>query len=230
MEELGRLADVVVVIPAWEPDERLLGLVGELVGCGFGGVVVVDDGSVGSVSVFEGLGRLAGVRVVRHAGNRGKGRALKTGMGVVMREMVGVRGVVTADADGQHTVGDIVRVAGALRGEFVLGVRGFRGDVPLRCRVGNVVTRAVFGLVTGVKVADTQTGLRGVPRGMFEEVMGCAGERYEFEMAVLVRMCRRMVEVPIETVYLEGNGSSHFRAVRDSARVLGALMRAAWFG
>jgi hypothetical protein len=79
-----------------------------------------------------------------------------------------------------------------------------------------------------VGVSDTQTGLRGVPRGMFEEVLGCAGERYEFEMVVLVRMCRRMVEVPIETVYLEGNGSSHFRAVGDSVRVLWGLVRAAW--
>jgi hypothetical protein len=147
---------------------------------------------------------------------------------VVMREMVGARGVVTADADGQHRVGDIVRVGEALRGEFVMGVRGFSGRVPLRCWVGNWVTRVCFKAVTGVRVSDTQTGLRGVPRGMFEEVLGCAGERYEFEMVVLVRICRRMVEVPIETVYLEGNGSSHFRAVRDSVRVLWALVRAAW--
>jgi glycosyltransferase involved in cell wall biosynthesis len=226
MDRPGSLGGLVVVIPAWEPDERLLGLVEELVGCGFGGVVVVDDGS-SAVGVFEELRGLAGVQVVRLERNRGKGRALKAGIETVMREMVGVRGVVTADADGQHTVADIVRVGEALGEEFVMGVRGFGGAVPLRCWVGNVVTRWFFQAGTGVRVGDTQTGWRGVPRQMFQEVLGCEGERYEWEMVVLVRMCRRMVEVPIETVYLEGNGSSHFRAVRDSGRVLGALVRCA---
>jgi hypothetical protein len=92
--------------------------------------------------------------------------------------------------------------------------------------VGNAVVRRVFGWVTGVRLRDTQTGLRGFPREWLAELMGLPGERYEFEMAVLVAVCRRgrPVEVEIETVYEEGNRGSHFRAVRDSVRVLWVLV------
>lgn len=223
---LGRLA---VVVPAWRPRVSMVGLVRELVEVGFGAVVVVDDGSgpefAGVFAAVEGLDR---VRVVRHGGNRGKGRALKTGFGVVLAEMPEVVGVVTADADGQHRVGDVARVGAELvRGDaVVLGVRTRLAEGPWRSRVGNAVVRRVFEWVTGVRLRDTQTGLRGFSRGMLAEVVRLPGERYEFEMAVLAAVCRRgrPAEVEIETVYEEGNRGSHFRAVRDSVRVLWVLV------
>jgi glycosyltransferase involved in cell wall biosynthesis len=226
----NRLGDVAVLVPAWQPDARLPALVEALGACGFGSIVVVDDGSGPEFDgVFEGLRGVDGVRVLRQARNMGKGCALKTGMGFVLGEMPGVVGVVTADADGQHAVADVVRVAEVLRdGEAVIGVRRFTGDVPLRCRVGNALTRRIFGALTGVRVSDTQTGLRGFPMGMLAELAMLRGERYEYEMVVLARLCRsgaRPVEVAIETVYLEGNRSSHFRPVRDSVRILVALVR-----
>jgi glycosyltransferase involved in cell wall biosynthesis len=226
---LGRL---LVLIPAWQPDGRLVSLVKDLRGYGFAGILVVDDGSSGAAAgVFEELRRLPLVVVVRHARNMGKGRALKTGIGLVLREMPEIQGLVTADADGQHRAEDIVRVARGLFQEerLVLGARAFGGAVPLRCRIGNGVTRSVFGWLTGVRLSDTQTGLRGIPRGLFEELVGLEGERYEYEMVVLARLCRtgrRPLEVPIETVYLEGNQSSHFKPLSDSVRVLWALLRA----
>ncbi len=75
-------------------------------------------------------------------------------------------------------------------------------------------------------VRDTQSGWRGFSRGMLAEVVRLPGERYEFEMAVLAAVCRRgrPAEVEIETVYEEGNRGSHFRAVRDSVRVLWVLV------
>jgi glycosyltransferase involved in cell wall biosynthesis len=229
----------------------MVGLVRELVGVGFGAVVVVDDGSGdGFAGVFAAVEDLGGVRVVRHGGNRGKGRALKTGFSYVLAELPEVVGVVTADADGQHRVGDVARVGvelvagdptrdgetvtdgapgrlGQAKGRVVLGVRTRLGEGPWRSRVGNAVVRRVFGWVTGVRLRDTQTGLRGFSRGMLAELVGMTGERYEFEMAVLAEVCKRgrPVEVEIETVYEEGNRGSHFRAVRDSVRVLWVLVR-----
>lgn len=222
---------LLVLIPAWQPDGRLLSLVKELRGCGFATILVVDDGSSGAAArVFEELRRLPSVVVVRHERNLGKGRALKTGIGLVLREMPGIQGVITADADGQHRAEDIVRVARGLCQEerLVLGARAFGGVVPLRCRFGNGVTRSVFGWLTGVRLSDTQTGLRGIPRRMFAELIEMDGERYEYEIVVLTRLCRterRPVEVPIETVYLEGNRSSHFKPMLDSVRILWALVR-----
>jgi len=211
---------------------RLVALVQELVKAGFGAVIVLDDGSPLACSeVFDAAGRIAGVHRLRHAVNLGKGRALKTGINYFLSELTGFTGLVTADADGQHRPEDIVRVAAALpaaHGRAVLGSRQFSRDVPLRSRFGNLLTREIFQLATGAKLGDTQTGLRAFPREMLAELMLLDGERYEYEMTVLVYLCRkgrRPVEVPIETVYIDGNKSSHFDPVRDSMRIYFVLLR-----
>lgn len=195
-----------VLIPAYRPDHRLVDLVGGL---------------------FDAV-RLAGAEVLTEAHNRGKGRALRVGIGHVRSHHPG-EGVVTADADGQHRVADVVSVARAVEGtnRVVLGVRSFTGDVPLRSRMGNVWTSALFRLATGWDLRDTQTGLRGFPARDLGWVSQVRGERYEYELAVLLELSRRGVrveEVGIGTVYDAGNAGSHFRPLRDSVRVLTPLL------
>ena len=223
---------MAVLIPAWRPDARLRSLILHLEERGFGAVVVVDDGSGPAfVSLFDELEGIPSVTVLRQSPNLGKGSALKVGIRFVRDEVAHIRGIVTADADGQHAVADIVHVAGALSesgATIVLGTRRFTGPIPWRCRVGNVVTRKIFRLLTGVILTDTQSGLRGLPRGLFHELSQLPGERYEYEMVMLARLCRtgrRPLDVPIETLYLDDNASSHFRPVRDSACVLLALVK-----
>ncbi len=220
-----------VLIPARNPAEDLCPFVTELFSAGFAVVVVVDDGSSLSCrGVFDSLAG-AGAHVLRHAVNLGKGRALKTGFNFVLDCFPQLLGAVTADADGQHRVEDVVRVADALEASprrTVLGCRQFVGTVPVRSRFGNTVTRWVFRFVTGKKVSDTQTGLRGFPMGLLSDLMGLPGERYEYEMTVLGHLCRNgntLVEVPIATVYLDGNQSSHFDPIRDSMRIYFVLLR-----
>jgi putative flippase GtrA len=128
-------------------------------------------------------------------------------------------------------VADIVRVAQALpaaHGRAVLGSRQFAQNVPPRSRFGNLLTRQVFQLATGARLGDTQTGLRAFPREMLAELLLLDGERYEYEMTVLAHLCRsgrRPLEVPIQTVYLDGNKSSHFDPIRDSMRIYFVLLR-----
>ncbi|HWZ50836.1 MAG TPA: bifunctional glycosyltransferase family 2/GtrA family protein, partial [Granulicella sp.] len=222
---------LAVLVPAWQPEERLAGLAASLLARGFGMVIVVNDGSDASCSaLFEELALLPRVRVLQHAVNLGKGRALKTGINHFLTELPEMVGLVTADADGQHTAEDTARVAEAMqsaRGEVVLGSRRFTGDVPLRSRLGNGLTRQIFAFITGAKISDTQTGLRAFPRKLLPELVGLSGERYEYEMTVLAHVCRQSkpVEVPIETVYIDGNRSSHFDPVRDSMRIYFVLVR-----
>ncbi len=224
-----------MLIPAWQPEMRLLDVVEALAGAGFGRLVVVDDGSRAECApVFAALGATEGVTVLRHAVNLGKGRALKTGFNSILNLSVageGIAGLVTADADGQHTPEDIVRVGEALLtagGRAVLGVRSFTGEVPFRSRVGNLLTRRIFGFLTGTKITDTQTGLRGLPMGALPELIALDGERYEYEMTMLAHLCRRgprPLEVPIATVYIENNRGSHFDPVWDSMRIWFVLLR-----
>lgn len=226
------LATLAVLIPAWQPTALLVPLIAELAAQGFGTQILVDDGSgEAAQSIFREIAARPNVEVLRHAVNLGKGRALKTGFGHLLNRHPECFGVVTADADGQHTPADIVRVAWALLagGERpVLGSRGFEGAVPLRSRLGNLLTRKIFRILTGTKLSDTQTGLRGLPRRLLPELLALDGERYEYEMTTLAHLCRSgqpPVEVPIATVYTEDNRGSHFHPVWDSLRITFVLLR-----
>jgi putative flippase GtrA len=223
-------ATTVVLIPAYEPGGRLVDLVRELQAAAPGcAVVVVDDGSGPAFrAVFDDVAALGGT-VLRHDTNRGKGAALRTGFAHVAGTHPG-QDVVCADCDGQHAVDDVLRVADRVRETrtMVLGGRTFSGRVPVRSRFGNTVTRALFRGVTGSTVRDTQTGLRGYPAPMLDWLQDVPGDRFEYELNLLLRAPaagHRVDEIPIRTIYLEGNASSHFRPLVDSARVYAPLLR-----
>ncbi|MDQ1083117.1 MULTISPECIES: bifunctional glycosyltransferase family 2/GtrA family protein [Microbacterium] len=219
-----------VLIPAFEPGPRMPALVTELLRADPDlDVLVVDDGSGPAFAPAFAAARSAGARVIAHARNRGKGAALKTGFAHITAQNPDAD-VVTADADGQHTPADVCRVADALRRDaadgrsaLVLGVRGLRGEVPLRSRLGNAAARGLFRLATGRRLSDTQTGLRGIPSDRLPWALGIPGDGFEYEQRMLLRLGPDQLaahEVPIDTVYLDRNASSHFRPVRDSLRVL----------
>ena len=219
-----------IAIPAFNPGPALPEVVRGLRRAGFDRIVVVDDGSdPGCRPMFEAVAREC--TVVRHAVNLGKGRALKTALNACHLARPDTAGVVTADADGQHAIEDVAHVAGTLAeagGGIVLGARSFGGDVPLRSRIGNVLTRWVFRLLVGRRVSDTQTGLRGIPRAAVPELLRVAGERYEYEMNVLLaakELALPIAEVPIRTIYLDGNRDSHFNPILDSMRIWFQLLR-----
>ncbi|MFJ2519289.1 glycosyltransferase [Cellulosimicrobium cellulans] len=224
-------ARTAVVVPAYQPDARLVALVDALRAAVPGlPVVVVDDGSDRRCGgVFRAVRALGGV-VLAVPVNRGKGHALRTGVRWVRDRLPG-HGVVCADADGQHTVLDVLRVAARSQSEpdaVVLGARRFAGDVPLRSRVGNTATRWAFTAATGTRVRDTQTGLRAYGPGLLDDLLAVRGDRYEYELRALLdatRAGRRIVEVDVATVYLDDNASSHFRPVADSLRVWAPLLR-----
>ena len=225
------MRNVVVVLPAYEPDKRLVGLVERLRGC-FRAVMVVNDGSRGADDVFAALPEAGNVHLIVHSVNLGKGMALKTAFAEVLRRFPDVAGVVTADADGQHLVEDIQGVADALledSGRMALGVRTFRRDVPFRSRFGNLWTIAEFLLLTGHVVSDTQSGLRGLPRSWLSVLARIPGRRYDYEIGVLVAAVRTLggvAEVPITTVYDPGNATSHYRPLVDTFLTQWALLRA----
>jgi len=152
-------------VPAREPGPVLAPLIRELQAAGFGLVLLVNDGSSLQADEIFREAKSAGARVLNHAVNLGKGRALKTAFNCVLAEYPGISAVVTADADGQHTLEDIVQVAQETvrSGAPVLGSRAFAGKVPFRSRFGNTLTRYVFATATGAKMSDTQSGLRGLP-------------------------------------------------------------------
>ncbi|HUA99624.1 MAG TPA: glycosyltransferase family 2 protein [Terracidiphilus sp.] len=226
------LRQIAVLIPAWKPDERLVELVQALAAADFAAIVVVDDGSGEEYErIFARVRGIPSAVVRRHEQNRGQGCAVKTAAEWVLANLPGVTGAVTADADGQHAVADIVRVAEALArsgGRTVLGAREFGDGVPLRSRFGNILTRYVFRFFSGLAIGDTQSGLRGIPRQWLPEVPRAPGDRFEFAIGFLAHFAQigaAPATIPIATIYIDGNRSSHFKPVRDSVRIYLLLLR-----
>lgn len=215
--------EMICLIPAYEPDDKLTQTVREGLAAGISRFLIVNDGSSeASRRIFDEL-RSLGAVVIEHGKNRGKGAALKTGISYVAENWPEVKGIVTADADGQHRVSDILNIFDEMEknpSELTLGVRDFSGDhVPGRSRLGNAITSFIFRLMTGIRLRDTQTGLRGIPRMYFETSLRSEGDRYEYELNILLDLAAANVhfnQVPIETIYINENKSSHFRVIRDS--------------
>ncbi|MDO4568499.1 MAG: glycosyltransferase [Clostridia bacterium] len=219
-----------VLIPAYKPDDKLVALVDDLLAHELS-VLVVNDGSAPEYEwVFDAV-RERGVEVLVHEVNQGKGAALKTGIAHLAKDPL-VEGVVTADADGQHKCSDILRVMDRLSVEhrsIVLGVRKFAGkNVPMRSKIGNWTTKCVFFLVSGQRISDTQTGLRGLPKCFFNELLALEGNRYEYEMNMLLNVRHwhaHLVQIPIETVYIDENKGSSYNTWRDTKLILVQILK-----
>ncbi len=219
----------IALIPAYEPGEKLTELAKELKLAGFE-VLAVDDGSGEAYrTVFEETSVYAAL--LTHETNKGKGRALKTGLSYILENFPKDSVVVTLDSDGQHSVEDSIRVCDAAaenRGALVLGSRSFKDGTPIRSWFGNTMTRFVYRISTGVSVSDTQTGLRAFGAQMIPFMLSISGERYEYEMNVLLECTREKVpikELTIKTIYFDNNSGSHFSTFKDSFRVYKEILK-----
>lgn len=221
-----------VVIPAYKPDDRLPPYVDALKAAGVGSIVIVDDGSGKDYQpLFAKIPQDDVVHIISYEPNAGKGVALKRGMQYVLDHCPQQLYVLTADSDGQHTVKDVLRMAESMAENsdgVLLGSRDFsQPDVPFKSRNGNRITSTVFKLLYGIWVSDTQTGLRGFARELLPLMIAVKGDRYEYEMNVLIECAHRKIAMrplTIQTVYENNNEGSHFRAVRDSARIYSVIL------
>ena len=223
---------MIVVIPAYEPDEKLLGVIREFTEQTTYPIVVVNDGSSASCrSVFDAVRSCKRVTLLEHEHNKGKGAALKTAFSYIGEHYPDTEAILTVDADGQHLLKDCLKVCeGYLEHPdmLVTGSRQFKGKVPLRSRFGNGITRGVFHLTTGKRVHDTQTGLRAFSAERIPEMVALSGDRYEYEIHQLLHCCigsTGVYEVPIETVYIDDNSSSHFDTLHDSWKIYKVIFR-----
>lgn len=233
MNDLDIASKTAIVIPAYQPDDRLPPYVAALRDAGFARVVVVDDGSGEAYdALFNAIPQDGVAHVIRYTPNGGKGVALKRGLAFVRDECPNCDYIITADSDGQHRVADVERMAQSLGDDasgLLLGSRDFsrkNKSVPFKSRYGNRTTSIVFMLLYGHWVGDTQTGLRGFRRDLLPAMLDVRGNRYEYEMNALIAMARMKQPIralPIDTVYENNNEGSHFRPLQDSLRIYGVI-------
>ena len=212
----------IALIPSYEPDGALLDVVNDCLLNGFT-VVVVNDGSNSSFDeVFKKLP--SDVHYLSYETNQGKGHALKHGFSYIKDHFDEDSIVVTLDSDGQHRVSDAMKICDVCEevGGIVLGSRYFGKGTPRKSRFGNFMARMTFLISTRHKIYDTQTGLRAFDYSLLDRLIGVKGERYEYEMNVLLDAVRHNIplkEERIETIYINNNAGTHYNPFKDTFRI-----------
>ena len=216
-------SSIAIIIPSYEPTEKLPALIKDLRIILSNPIVIVDDGSDPGTygHFFAEAASCSDVVLLRQEENKGKGRALKTAFSYCLEH--GIPGVITADSDGQHLPKDISRCMDALvesPESLVLGCRDFQQkNVPFKSKFGNTLTCSIFRMLTDRRLSDTQTGLRGISADFMKYLVDVPGERFEYETKMLWEAKIKNIpykEVKIATVYENNNSGTHFRPIQDS--------------
>ncbi len=221
-----------ILIPAYEPDEKLIKLVKELKEKNFE-ILIVDDGSGEKYSdIFAACEPFA--KVIGYSLNAGKGVALKYGMNYIKDKMSECDSFITADSDGQHSVADILRTRDELSigKDFVLSVRTLRKDAPLKSRIGNDISRFLYAVANAHYLPDNQSGLRGFAVKHIDWMTQVKGEKYDYEMNVLLLAEKQGIKVtrlPIEAIYFDNNAGTHFKPLEDTFKIYGRFFETYMF-
>ncbi|MCQ2772798.1 MAG: bifunctional glycosyltransferase family 2/GtrA family protein [Bacilli bacterium] len=220
----------IALIPSLSPDSSFVEIAKGVFDAGLD-VVVVNDGSpVECDPIFDAIAEFADVLSYRT--NMGKGYALKYALKHIKEKYADEEYVVvTMDSDGQHKVEDALRVldeAIADPDALVLGSRKLDKSCPRKSRVGNWMARTTFFLFTHAKVYDTQTGLRAFNKKIIDLIIGAKGDRYEYEMNMLLDCVRAKVqikEVDIAVIYIDNNSGSHYNPLKDTMKIFWELIK-----
>lgn len=213
-----------IAIPSYQPTSALVEVVNQLRKATDRKIIVIDDGSGNEFDeIFETVEGFGAI-VIRYQKNKGKGFAIKKVLEYQLQKFPNSAGLVTADGDGQHAISDIIQIASVLDNvenrSLILGVRNFNKETtPVKSYYGNQLTKKLFRLSTGISLADTQTGLRGIRQDIIPELLNIDGERFEYEMNVLTEIKEhdfKLKQIAIKTIYTDNNSNSHFHPLRDS--------------
>ena len=227
------LNELAIIIPTLEPSQSFIELLEELNEKNdYLNIIVVNDGSPSIYdSIFERAKDEYHATVLTHSVNMGKGQGIKTALNYILKYYPNLKGAITIDSDGQHTYTDMLKCAEVFYDhpyDLILGSRDFANDVPLKSKFGNVTTRNVLRILTGIDLQDTQTGLRIIPVNYFEPLLTVPGQRFEYELNMLIYTeinDINIIEVPISTIYENNNEGTHFRPVVDSVKIYSVFIK-----
>ncbi|MGX7106158.1 glycosyltransferase family 2 protein [Hutsoniella sourekii] len=221
-----------VLIPAYRPMFELTDYVQQLLDQEIPEVVIINDGNSKEYDrLFANLSRMEGVTVLKHDHNQGKGEGLKTGCRYLLNSSNHYLGLVTADADGQHAIRDVIAAGEKLessQADIVLGMRRFDYEhVPFRSRLGNELTAKVFNCLYGVYIRDTQTGLRAWTKELCQPFSELVGSGFEYEINMLIYLAKNQLNwesIDISTIY-HSEHFSNYQTVKDSSKIAWQLIK-----
>jgi glycosyltransferase involved in cell wall biosynthesis len=218
-------ANVAALIPCYFEEKRIRD-VARRAHLQLDTVLVVDDGSTDST---ESEARAAGVEVVRHTVNQGKGAAIKTGL-KDLAARTGVEYILILDGDGQHSPEEIPRfLEEANRSHAAMLVGNRMADTKTMPFVRKMTNRFMswqISRVCGRNVPDSQCGFRMIRRDLAPALAAIETTKFDFETEMLVVASRKGCEisaVPVSTIY--GDEVSKIHPVRDTIRFFQMMER-----
>ena len=227
--KINNMNEIVIIIPSYNPNKKLIEIVERLNDKVSKQIIIINDGSKTESNIyFENLSKKATILVNNI--NKGKGYSLKKAMNWFLKNEENILGVITVDADGQHSLKDINRIAKKLKEnldnnqeKIILGARNFKQkNVPLKNKIGNIINSYIMQKSKKIKIKDTQTGLRGIPAKYLNELSQLEGDRYEYEQNMLLYIIDKKIpfeELDIETIYNKEN-RTHYRTIQDTYKIL----------
>lgn len=212
--------DIVVIIPSYNPDSKLINIINELRNSKYKNIIVVNDGSKND-DIFKIIDK--NTILLTHNKNQGKGEALKTAFKYCIKNFKNIKGVITLDDDAQHKIKDVNNIYLHINNNIILGMRDFKkGKIPLKSKFGNRCMYRIIKLLTGETIHDTQTGLRFIPYKYLETFININGKGFEYETNMILYCLKNHIkieEIPIETIYFENNKKSNFHPLKDSINI-----------
>jgi glycosyltransferase involved in cell wall biosynthesis len=191
---------IVVCIPAFNPTRSLILLLEQLTEYPFRRIIIINDGSdIKSKEVFKKAATFENVEILHLKRNSGKGKAVKTALQYIIKNIPSIQGVLTCGADGQHHIEDIIKVATTSRifvDGIILGMRNFNSEhISVVHRIHSQAMALLFKLLFKKRIVDFQSGLRFFPYHQLPWIKSCQGDSFHFDTNVLIEAIRR--EVPI---------------------------------
>ena len=191
--------DFFVVIPAYNEASRI-GKVIEGVKKFTRNILVVDDGSKDKTSE---IAEKAGVKVLRHRLNLGKGATMKTGVEAAFD--LGAEAIILLDADGQHDPKHLPEFIKKIDEghDIVFGSRNLSFGVPLIRYLGNKFGSVLISLLFGIYRSDLLCGYIAFTKKAYQKIKWDSS-CYGVETEIVARTGKnklKYTEIPIETIY-----------------------------
>ncbi len=224
---------VSIIIPAYNPNEELENLVYELENNNYTNIIIINDGSKKvNQKYFDFIEKKDNrIKYIENTKNEGKGKALKKGMEYYLKHNKNLKGIILADADGQHSIKSINEIYKEFLKEdiIILGNRSFRDkNVPFKSKIGNKTINWLITRKTNKNIKDSQTGLRAIPNKHIKEISKIKGNRFEYETNMIIYILQNYLqykEVSIETIYINKNKHTNFKKIKDSINIISSIIK-----
>ncbi len=218
--------DVTVLVPAYNEElsiketilrlQRVLNAIDAV-----SEIIIVNDGSTDDTSLI--VKKISNVKLIEHAGNRGYGASLKTGLKAARGEWV-----LIVDADGTYPIEDFPRFWKERTGyDMVVGARDPKSQhISWTRKPGKMVLSFLANYLVGKKIPDLNSGMRLFKKELAMEFYHLYPQGFSFTITITLASLVNNYEVKyIPIHYSTRQGKSKMNVIRDGLNFIGLILR-----